>query len=91
MMTKYQIVVTKLETIVYNVSRTTEVKKKHRMRRAIQRMQENVVQSRIRQENKQKLVCMHFESKIGAMVSALDRFTMVKQMLAKFSTWKDHT
>ncbi len=70
-MTKYQIVVTKLETIVHNVSRTTEVKKRHRLRRALLKMRENVEQRKVKQENKQKLVCLHFESRIAAMASAL--------------------
>ena len=52
MMTKYQIVVTKLETIVHNVSRTTEAKKKHRMKRALQRMADNVRQTKVKQGNK---------------------------------------
>ena len=89
MMTKYQIVVTKLETIVHNVSRTTEAKKKHRMKRALQRMADNVRQTKVKQGNKQKLVCMHFESKLGAMVSALHRFTIGKQVHASFAAWKN--
>ena len=42
MMTKYQIVVTKLETTVYNITRTTEAKKGHRLRRAFLKMADNV-------------------------------------------------
>ena len=32
---------------------------------------------------------MHFESKLGAMVSALHRFTIGKQVHASFAAWKN--
>ena len=52
MTTKYQIIVTKLETIMHNISRTTEAKKKQRMRRVIQKFAENSEQIRLKKENK---------------------------------------
>ena len=42
MMTKYQIVFTKLETAVRNVIRTTDVKQKNRVKRAFAKFIENV-------------------------------------------------
>ena len=70
MMTKYQIVVTKLETTVYNIARTTEAKKRLRMRRAFNKLVDNVSDEKVRLANKQKLVCLHFEHKISAMLAA---------------------
>ena len=52
MTTKYQIIVTKLETIMHNISRTTEAKKRQRMRRVIQKFAENSEQIRLKKENK---------------------------------------
>jgi len=42
MMTKYQIVFTKLEVTVYNIIRTTEFKKKNRIKKAFLKFRENV-------------------------------------------------
>ena len=52
MTTKYQIIVTKLETIMHNISRTTEAKKRQRMRRVIHKFAENSEQIRLKKENK---------------------------------------
>ncbi len=71
MNTKYRIVVTKLETWVQNIARTTEAKKRHRVKRAFVRMQQNVQVSKIKKEQKTRLVCLHFENKIGVMVAAI--------------------
>ena len=76
MTTKYQIIVTKLETIVHNITRTTEAKKRLRMRRAIHKFAENAEQNRMKKANKQRLVYLHFENKISSMVAAFERFTM---------------
>jgi len=52
MMTKYQIVVTKLETTVFNIARITEAKKRLRMRRALRKLAENVRLEKHRIANK---------------------------------------
>jgi len=75
MMTKYQIVVTKLETTVFNIARITEAKKRLRMRRALRKLAENVRLEKHRIANKQKLVYLHFENKLALMVAALERYT----------------
>ena len=76
MMTKYQIVVTKLETIVYNIARATEAKKRLRVKRAFNKMLDNVRLEKVRKANKQKLVLALFDNKLGAMVTALERFVL---------------
>ena len=75
MMTKYQIVVTKLETIVSNIARTTEAKKKQRKLRAFNKLADNVRYTKLKTEHKKKLVCVHFENKLAQMVSIFDRYT----------------
>ena len=88
MMTKYQIVVTKLETTVYNIARSTEAKKKNRLKRAFLKMAENVRKANIQKANKQKLVYVHFENKLTAMFNAFERYTLLRKLHCKFSTWK---
>lgn len=90
-MTKYQIVVTKLETTVYNIARTTEAKKRLRVRRAFTKLADNVVDEKVRLANKHKLVYLHFEHKLSAMLAAFQRYTKVKQLQGSFSVWRNKT
>lgn len=91
MMTKYQIVVTKLETTVSNILRLTEAKKKMRQKRALRKLADNVRFEKLKQANKRKLVYLHFESRLASMVAALERYTLQKNVLGKFTQWKNHT
>ena len=52
MMTKYQIIVTKLETTVNNITRTTEARKRHRMHRALIKWADSVRQEKVKTANK---------------------------------------
>ena len=88
MMTKYQNVYTRLETLVWNIARSTEAKKKLRLQQAFGRMNDNVRINKAKKLNKQKLVYTLFESKLGAMVASLERFTKQKRLHSGFSHWK---
>ena len=90
MMTKYQIVVVKLETIVHNISKSTEDKKKQRIKRAFCRFADNVRREKERRDNKQKLVCLLWENKLGAMCSALERYTVQHKLHGSFALLKAH-
>ena len=88
MMTKYQNVYTRLETLVWNIARTTEAKKQLRIQQAFRRMADNVRLNKVKLANKQKLVFTLFQNKLGQMVSTLERFTMQKRLQSSFSQWK---
>ena len=91
MMTKYQIIVTKLETTVNNITRTTEARKILRQKRALLKLADHVRQTKQKTANKQKLVYMHFENKIAAMTAAFERYTVLKSMHGSFSQWRKAT
>jgi len=76
MMTKYQNVYTRLESMVWNIARTTEAKKRLRMRQAFLRMADNIRLGKLKVANKRKLVFTLFENKLASMFSALERFTI---------------
>jgi len=90
MMTKYQIVVTKLETSVKNIVRLTEAKKRMRQSRALRKLADNVRFEKLKLANKRKLVYLHFESKVALMAAALERYTVQKNIFCKFAHWKSH-
>ena len=91
MMTKYQIIVTKLETTVNNISRTTEERKLLRQKRALLKWADHLRQIKQKTANKQKLVYLHFENKLAAMTAAFERFTVLKSMHGGFSQWRKAT
>ena len=88
MMTKYQIVYTKLETTLYNIVRTTEVKQQQRKRRALQKLARNVSQINIKKENRKKLVCVHIENRLSSFTLVMTRYLLFKEVHGMFSRWK---
>ena len=64
MMTKYQIVFTKLETSVRNIIRTTEAKQRNRLKRAFRSFVTNMKFQRQVLEKKKVLVYLTFEQKL---------------------------
>ena len=91
MMTKYQIIVTKLETTVNNITRTTEARKLLRQKRALLKWADHIRQTKHKTANKQKLVYLHFENKLAAMTAAFERYTVLKSMHGSFSQWRKAT
>lgn len=88
MMIKYQIVVTKLQTTVFNIARTTEAKKVLRLKRAFNRFVDHARQTSERKEKKKKLVYLLFETKLATMLSALERYTVQRKLHSRFAQWK---
>ena len=88
MMTKYQIIVTKLETTVNNISRTSEARKILRQKRALDKWASWNRQMKQKTGDKRKLVYMHFQNKLAAMTAALERYTVLKSMHGRFAQWK---
>ena len=88
MMTKYQIIVTKLETTVNNITRTSEARKLLRKKRALAKWAAHVRQTKQKTADKQKLVYLHFENKLAAMSAAFERYTVLKSMHGSFSKWR---
>ena len=74
MMTKYQIVYIKLETTLFNIVRQTDQKKHKRVERAFQKMKQNAVDSRVKLEQRKKLVLTKFENSLTGMTHALNKF-----------------
>ena len=91
MMTKYQIIVTKLETTVNNITRTTEARKRYRQHRALLKWADSVKQEKQKNANKQKLVYLHFETRLAAMTATFERYTVLKSLHGSFSIWKKET
>ena len=89
MMTKYQIVYTKLETTLFSIIRTTDARKKARVARAFNKMVHNAKQLKVKRENREKLVVVHFENKLNAFASAVTRYNLYKQVQSRFSKWKN--
>ena len=89
MMTKYQIVVTKLQTTVWNIARTTEARKKLRVSVAFKKMAEAVKIDRQRREAKQRLVGVLFETKLARMLSVIQRYSMHKMLTGRITRWKN--
>lgn len=79
-MTKYQIVYTKLETTLYNIIRTTDVRKYNRIKRAFQKMSHNARQLKLKRENREKLVCLHFDNKLSAFANTMSRYIVHREM-----------
>ena len=85
MMTKYQIIVTKLETTVNNISRTSEARKILRKKRAFDKWTSWNRVMRQKTADKRKLVYMHFQNKLAAMAAAVERYTVLKSMHGCFA------
>jgi len=88
MMTKYQIVYTKLETTMYNIIRTTDTKKENRIRRAFDKMMLNARNEKQRKEERTVLAVHRFENSLSSMVSALDLFVMRRSLSSRFAVWR---
>ena len=85
MMTKYQIIVTKLETTVNNISRTSEARKILRKKRALDKWASWNLQMKKKTGDKRKLVYMHFQNKLASMTAALERYTVLKSLHGRFA------
>lgn len=91
MMTKYQIVFTKLEVTVCNIIRTTEFKKKNRIKKAFFKFLENSQLEKERYKQKCELVCITFESKLKAMVACFSKFESKRKLAIMFQIWHQKT
>ena len=89
MMTKYQIVVTKLETTVYNIARATEAKKELRLQRFFSKMADHARIQRQKVANKKRLVCLLFETKLTGMVCAFEKCTVQRNIHSSFARWRN--
>ena len=88
-MTKYQIVYTKLETTLFSIIRTTETRKSQRVARAFKKMAQNAKQLKLKREQRERLVVVHFENKLNTFASVMTRYIVHREMQSSFSKWKN--
>jgi hypothetical protein len=77
MMTKYQLVFVKLETLMHKILMNIEARKRLRIKKGFLAFRTNAMGKRIEKErknNKERLVIASFEMRIGAMMRVIERY-----------------